>query len=280
MSHDVGVPGSGTPYPSNPSETSIDYIDLPASGQESSSSSTPGVAKEQAAGVAQNAAEAGRRVGGTAAEQASNVAGEASQQAKNLLGQTTSELQQQAAQAQQRVAAGIRSLGEELASMADRSEQSGTATDVVRQASQRADALAGWLDDRDPGSLVQEVTDFARRRPGAFLAIAAGAGLLAGRLTRGTIAAAKDSHSDSGSTSGSIGTGGSTAGAAVTTPPAYAAVPPTSPVPVYGSDPALVEPYEPLPVDETDPYVTSPSGTSVAPDVTNPAQRWEGRDRS
>jgi hypothetical protein len=33
---------------------------------------------------------------------------------------------------------------------------------------------------------------FARRRPGVFLALAAGAGLMAGRLTRGMKAASKD----------------------------------------------------------------------------------------
>jgi uncharacterized phage infection (PIP) family protein YhgE len=155
------------------------------------SSSTSDVAKEQAGSVAQGAAEAGQQVAGTAKDQASNVAAEASRQAQDLLAQTRNELQEQAATQQQRLASGIRSLSVELGSMAERSEQSGTASEVVRQASAKTAELAGWLDERDPGSLLQEVTSFARRRPGLFLAVAAGAGLAAGRLTRGAVDAAR-----------------------------------------------------------------------------------------
>ena len=51
-----------------------------------------------------------------------------------------------------------------------------------------AHQAAGWLADRDPGSLLDEVRSFARRKPGTYLAIAMGAGVLAGRLTRGLTA--------------------------------------------------------------------------------------------
>jgi len=40
--------------------------------------------------------------------------------------------------------------------------------------------------------VLEDVKSFARRRPGAFLALAAGAGLIAGRLTRGLAAASSD----------------------------------------------------------------------------------------
>ena len=159
--------------------------------------STTDVAKEQAAGVGQSAADAGQHVAGVAKDQASNVAAEATAQAKDLFGQTRTELQEQAATQQQRIASGIRALSEELGSMATNADQSGTASQLAQQASQRAGDVAGWLEDRDPGSVLQEVASFARRRPGAFLAIAAGAGLLAGRLTRGAVAAAKDDSDDS-----------------------------------------------------------------------------------
>jgi hypothetical protein len=54
----------------------------------------------------------------------------------------------------------------------------------VRQAAERSSAIASWLEARDPGSLLTEVKSFARQRPGAFLMLAAGAGVLAGRLSR------------------------------------------------------------------------------------------------
>ncbi len=198
----------------------------------SSTESTPGVAKEQAAQVGQGATEAGRRVAGTASEQASQVASEAAGQARNLYDQTREELRGQASTQQERLAGSIRSLSTELASMADRGN-AGPASDLVREASSRAGDVAGWLDNRDPGGVLQEVTDFARRRPGTFLAIAAGAGLIAGRLTRGAISEARH---ESGSSSAATG---STTGPSFGTPPA----------PVAGSTGAPVSGYShPAPV--------------------------------
>jgi hypothetical protein len=48
------------------------------------------------------------------------------------------------------------------------------------------------LEQREPGDLVAEVRRFAQRRPGAFLVGALLAGVAAGRLTRGVIAASSD----------------------------------------------------------------------------------------
>jgi hypothetical protein len=147
--------------------------------------STPDVAKEQAAGVAQSAADAGKTVAGTTKEQTQQVAQEAGRQAKDLLKQTQSELADQASAQQQRAAGNLHALGDELGSMADSSEQNGVATDLIRQAAGRSHDLASWLDQREPGHVLDEIRNFARRRPGTFLALAVGAGLLAGRLTRG-----------------------------------------------------------------------------------------------
>ena len=79
--------------------------------------------------------------------------------------------------------------------MARNSEQDGPATDLARQAADKAHQAAGWLADRDPGHLLDEVRSFARRKPGTYLAIALGAGVLAGRLTRGLTAPADDTPS-------------------------------------------------------------------------------------
>ena len=144
-----------------------------------------GAAKEQAAQLGQGAADAGQHVVGVASDQASNVVAEASNQAKDLLSQARSELTDQAAVQQDRLAASLRALGDELESMGHHSEQPGVATDLVKQASTRAHDVASWLDSREPGHVVHDVQDFARRSPAAFLAIAAGAGLLAGRMGRG-----------------------------------------------------------------------------------------------
>lgn len=151
--------------------------------------------KEQAGQVVDTVKQTGAQVASTVQEQAGAVAGEAGQQAKQLLAQAQSELSSQAGATQQRAAEGLHALADELHGMVKGSGQDGPVTDLARQAADRAHQAAGWLADRDPGALLDEVRSFGRRRPAAFLAIAVGAGVLAGRLTRG-LTASPDSGSD------------------------------------------------------------------------------------
>jgi hypothetical protein len=154
--------------------------------------STTDVAKDQASTVAQSTAQAGQHVADVTKDQVGTVATEASSQAKELLAQARAELMKQAGQQQRRIAEGLRALGEELHSMTQHEGQSGVATELTRHGEQRSQDIASWLEQREPGHVVEEVTTFARRRPGLFLLLAAGAGLVGGRLTRGV----KDASSD------------------------------------------------------------------------------------
>jgi len=120
-----------------------------------------------------------------ATEQAKEVASEAGHQAKALLDQARSELVDHAASQQDRLAEQLHSLSHELGSMAAASQQEGLATDLAQQASRQVGTVAHWLSQREPGSLVGELKDFARNKPSTFLAVAAGIGLVAGRMTRG-----------------------------------------------------------------------------------------------
>jgi hypothetical protein len=159
-------------------------------------SSATDVAKQQTAEVAQTAERAGAQVVDTVKEQTGQVTEEAKHQAKQLLSQAQSELSEQAASTQHRVSEGLFALADELSGMARNSEQDGVATDLARQAADRTRTAAGWLADRDPGSLLDEVRTFARRKPGTYLALALGAGVLAGRLTRGLTAPTTDDAPD------------------------------------------------------------------------------------
>ena len=183
MGEDIAPPGNG--HPGRPEERPVSTGDDPGSAAGQGDSSTTVVAKEQAGEVADTAQQAGAQVLDTVKEQAGEVTAEAGRQAKQLLSQAQSELTEQAAATQQRAAAGLQSLADELRGMADASDQDGLATDAARQAADKARQVARWLEDRDPGTLLDEVRSFARRRPGTYLALAAGAGVLAGRLTRG-----------------------------------------------------------------------------------------------
>lgn len=156
-----------------------------------------GTARDEAGGLASTAAEETGSVLETAKTEATGVAREAKAQVKDLYAQTRSELTEQAAAQQERVAAGLHSVGDELRSMADAAEDPGVAADVVRQVSNRVSAAAEWIGDRDPGSLLREVKSYARRKPGTFIAIAALAGLAVGRLSRALAETARGGSAES-----------------------------------------------------------------------------------
>ena len=57
--------------------------------------------------------------------------------------------------------------------MADGSENPGIATDLTRQASQHAHTVASWLEDREPGQVLDEVErgDLVGELPAVFEAV-------------------------------------------------------------------------------------------------------------
>ncbi|WP_270365490.1 hypothetical protein [Microbacterium algeriense] len=148
--------------------------------------------KHEAADLKDTAATQAKDVLGTAKDEAATVVGEAKIQAKDLYAQTQRELKEQANTQQQRVAGGLRSLSDELGSMAANSSGSGIAGDLVQQVSGRLSSAASWLGDRDPGSVLTEVKRYARRKPGTFILAAAVVGVAVGRLTRALASNASD----------------------------------------------------------------------------------------
>lgn len=182
----------------NPVDQYGNPVTVPPSGTAGGSPSKPEAVKEEASQVASQAAGAAQSVAETAKSEAVNVASEAKVNARDLLHQAKSDLTSQAGTQQQKVTEGIRSISSELRTMADASDGPGVASDLIRQAADRTQSVASWLDGRDPGSLLTEVQSFARQRPGTFLLLAAGAGILAGRLTRGLTAGAPEAQGTSG----------------------------------------------------------------------------------
>lgn len=170
---------------------STDWNGTAGNGQ-SDSAGTMETAKREAAGLKDTAAEQAKDVAGTAKDEASSVISDVKWQAKDLYAQTQRELKDQANTQQQRVAAGLRSVGQDLDSMAAGSQQQGLATDLVRQVSGRVSSAASWLGERDPGAVLTEVKRFARRRPGTFILAAAITGIVVGRLTRALASNASD----------------------------------------------------------------------------------------
>jgi len=199
---ELGTLGASTATGTDSYGTDSHGTDSPVGGADTNNADTKQVAKDEARATGQQAKEGAKHVAEVGKDEAKNVVQETGQQAKELWQQTRSQLLDQSAQQQTRVADGLRSLSQELSGMARNSEQQGVASDLAQQASQRMGDVAGWLEQRDPGSLVSEVKQFARQRPGAFLAAAAVLGLVGGRLSRGLVADHQDSADSNGSASG------------------------------------------------------------------------------
>ncbi|RLP82640.1 hypothetical protein EAD89_28185 [Micromonospora sp. BL4] len=257
----------------------MSYDLSPTSSTYGQESTNGGGVREQARQVGSEAAHAGGAVAQTAKEQGTEVGREAARQARNLYGEARTQLASQTGEQQRRAAGGLRSLADEMRSMAEQGGQAGPVSELARQAADRVHGVAGWLEEREPGDLIAEARDYARRNPGTFLVGAAVLGVLAGRLTRSISAAGDDSGNGSASYRG--------AGAydpeqtAVIPTPAPApratpdAVPPAGyldPTPGTYADPtpgAYGEPTgtgQPLPpVSQTDPLPGVPSSGTTRP---------------
>ncbi|HEV6955312.1 MAG TPA: hypothetical protein VKY86_18885 [Promicromonospora sp.] len=167
-----------------------------ASGPPGGGSTSGGTGvKERVSDAASQVGDAGRETAHEAKEKARDVAHEASDQVHGLADRARTELRSQMGAQQQHLAGGLRSLGDELGRMAGAAEDPGYASDLVSRAGDVTGRVAGWFEDREPGDVLHEVESFARRNPGTFVLLAAGAGLLVGRFLRG----AKDVSSDGGS---------------------------------------------------------------------------------
>ncbi|MET7671958.1 hypothetical protein [Micromonospora luteifusca] len=212
-------------------------------GQESTNG---GGVRDQARHVGSEAAQAGGAVAQTAKEQGTEVGREAARQARNLYGEARTQLASQTGEQQRRAAGGLRSLADEMRSMAEQGGQAGPVSELARQAADRVHGVAGWLEEREPGDLLTEVRDYARRNPGTFLVGAAVLGVLAGRLTRGISAAGDDS-----------GNGSSTyRGAGAYDPEQTAVIPTPPPTPAPRAVPDAVPPggyLDPTPGTHTPP---------------------------
>ena len=261
------LPEAATPYAAADTPVFADADPLGRyddSGEQESSSKTQ-AAKDEAAGLAQTAKDSGSQVANTAKEQGRQVATEAVDHARSLVDETRQQLSDQAGSQQQRAASGLRSLGDELGSMADSSEQAGLGAQLARQAADHAHQVAGWLDSRDPKALLEDVRGFARRRPGTFLLGAALAGLAAGRLTRAGVDNARSDDGSSPAPDSSIAVVPAGQNAGVSS--AY----PTPPVGPY-DDPTptgYLDPNRPVSAPRGD-YGDAPTGTTDGMDSGEP----------
>jgi hypothetical protein len=142
--------------------------------------------------------------------------------------------------------------------------------DARQQVTEQAGQVAGWLENREPADVLDDVRSFARRRPGTFLMVAAAAGLVAGRLTRGAVDDRRDTSSSSGMGSDMDYAG--TSGVVATDP--YPFEPEPVPAPVTGlAGDAPVVPVVP-PENDRDVTLGTDYDPSTQPATPGTQEQW------
>lgn len=185
LAHDAGItPVTTTPPPAPPTTTSA-----PTSSESDSSGGAAESAKETAQEALGSATEHASSVADTAKEEATKVAAEAKDKATDLLADVKTQVDEQSKAQLQGLAAKLGELADEIVSMVNGEGGSGPVSGAAQQLADKTHQLSSHLESREPMDLLDDVRGFASRRPAAFLAGAAVAGLLAGRLTRGAKAA-------------------------------------------------------------------------------------------
>jgi hypothetical protein len=157
---------------------------------------------QQVAGQGKEAAtQAAADVKDTAKEQAQRVGEEAKTQARNVASDVRDKVSEQARTQNDKLVGSIRQTADHLDEMRGDRPDSPAAT-VVSRVADGGRQLADYLDRNGPEGVLQEVQDFARRRPGAFLATALVAGFVVGRLGKSVAKADPDAGTSSGKTGG------------------------------------------------------------------------------
>lgn len=227
-------------------------------------------AKGEAKQVAGTAAESAKQVAETARSEVGNVATEAKQQAVSLLDTVRSEVGSQAGTQQNRIADALHGLAKELGGMASASDQSGPLTDLAQQASRKGGEVAHWLQDREPADVLESVRSYGRRHPVTFLALCGLAGIVAGRLTRSTVATRTSLDTKDNRGSGSAGQLRSNYVTAPVTAPVEPAPVSTG---VYGGSVETTAPADPYAADPYDRPPAGPGYIGTVPDSSGGLSR-------
>lgn len=238
-------------------------------------SAVGGTARQGAQHGARVVQEKGQEVAGTAREGAAEVAKETAAQGRYLYERARDQAADETGAQVRRMAAGVRRIADDLRHMGDEAKPDSPATSLVRQAADRGQRLADRLDRQGPDELLNEVKDFARRRPGLFLAGAALVGFAVSRVGRGIGSAASTPSGAAGEEHPSVPASG----------PSVGTVPPIT----YGSeasrsvreepsqqppDRPLTTPGLPPRTSEDVPPVQPPPGSPSPRGTRQPGEGW------
>ena len=150
------------------------------------------VASDRASELVHAAKGETRDLAETVRERAGEVTGELVDQGRTVVGETREQLESRASAGAEQLAGAMRDLGEEARALAEgRPEDAphlsgyvGRAADSFYASADRLYGLAGDVQERGLGGVLDDLQGFARRRPGAFLLGAVALGFGVGRAVK------------------------------------------------------------------------------------------------
>jgi hypothetical protein len=161
-----------------PTTTTTNTSTSPTASPSMPSSATASAGGEESAGRVSRVAETGQR-------EAGRVVDEARTHTARLIGETGDRARDHADQQLGRAAGAIGQLGDELEDMASStSHPDSYVAALARDGAHGAHQLSERLQRGGLDGVIDDVTRFARRRPGTFLAGSFAVGILLGRVTR------------------------------------------------------------------------------------------------
>ncbi len=171
---------------------------------------TPGSSDHDDPSTAEHAKSQARDVAETGQEQAGKVVQEAKAQTSQLLDEARTQARDRADSQTSQLAGVLERVSSELGEMAEGTSSSdGYLAALARDGSSTARDLSQRLQEGGLDGALDDVRQFARRRPVAFLAATFGVGLLLGRVTRNADLQ-KIASDDTASASASMNVGSTT----------------------------------------------------------------------
>lgn len=128
--------------------------------------------------------EEGRQLKDQARSKGERVGRQAKEEMGNVIGDARSKARDQADDQTHRAAGALRGMADQLNSMASGAGEEGMMVDLAQNGAERIRFFANHLDDAGFDGIVNDVENFARRRPGVFIAAGMGLGMVLGRVLR------------------------------------------------------------------------------------------------
>jgi hypothetical protein len=142
-------------------------------------------ARDRAGGISEVTSEQARQLAGTSLEQVKQAGSSVVDQASGLLDDARGQVRTQLETQGTHLADGLSRLSQQTKALIDgRAEESGPLAGYAETVVSSLDRWAEQVRQRGVYGLADDLQDFARRRPGAFLAGAGALGVVAGRLLR------------------------------------------------------------------------------------------------